>query len=81
MVKHQLLYSYLVQTSPICGAEKVHQHKNLLIRIGDWERKVAVGFLDRDNLPPLMGRLDCLETFNLSFDKKVSIFSTTPGVE
>lgn len=26
-------------------------------------------------VPPLMGRLDCLETFDLNFNKKISVFS------
>lgn len=61
-------------TLGIGGAETVYQCKNLLIKIGDWQGKIPVGFLERDDVPPLLGRLQCLEVFRLSFENKKSLF-------
>ena len=36
--------------------------------------KVPVGFLERDDLPSLLGRLSCLEEFRLVLDKKITVF-------
>lgn len=61
-------------TLGVGGAETVYQYKNLPIKIGSWQRKIPVGFLKRDNLPPLLGRLECLEALHLSFKNKKSLF-------
>ena len=61
-------------TAGVGGAETVYQYKNLPIRIGSWQKRIPVGFLERDDLPPLLGRLACLEVFRLSFENKESLF-------
>lgn len=61
-------------TLGVGGAETVYQYKNLPIKIGSWQRKIPIGFLKRDNLPPLLGRLECLEVLHLSFKNKKSLF-------
>lgn len=61
-------------TLGIGGAETVHQYKNLPIRIGKWQRQIPVGFLERSDIPPLLGRLECLEVFRLTFENKESRF-------
>lgn len=38
-------------------------------QIGSFERKVPLAFLDSDEVPPLLGRLGFLETFDTSFLK------------
>lgn len=42
--------------------------KNLSIKVGEYERQVPVGFLDNDNIPPLMGRREFFETFKVVFE-------------
>lgn len=61
-------------TLGIGGAETVYQYKNLSVRMGRWEQKIPVGFLERDDVPPLLGRLVCLETFKLIFQNFVTTF-------
>lgn len=61
-------------TLGIGGAETVYQYQNLPIKIGDWKKKIPVGFLERDDIPPLLGRLECLETLTLTFENKQSLF-------
>ena len=48
-------------TSGIGGKETMHMHGSLDIRIGAWQKKIPVGFLSRNDVPPLLGRLKCLE--------------------
>ncbi len=62
------------ETVGIGGIETIYQYKNLPIKIGIWEKKIPVGFLNKDDLPPILGRLDCLEVLRVIFDKKQSIF-------
>lgn len=61
-------------TLGVGGAETVYQYRNLGLRIGSWEKKIPVGFLERDDVPALLGRLDCLELFHLRFKNRQSIF-------
>ena len=61
-------------TLGIGGAETVYQYKNLPIKIGKWEKNIPIGFLERDDIPPLLGRLECLEAFRLIFENKESVF-------
>ena len=53
------------KTAGVGGAEKVFFLKSLKARLGKWERNVPVGFLNRDDIPPLLGRHLFLESFNL----------------
>lgn len=62
------------KTAGVGGSQIVYQYKNLLIKVGSFEKKIPVGFLDNDNIPPLLGRLSCLENFNLTLNKHISIF-------
>lgn len=43
------------------------------IRLGKWEMKIPLAVLDSDEIPPLMGRLGFLETFNALFSKKLKV--------
>lgn len=61
----------------IGGAKTVYQYKNLPIKIGKWEQKIPVGFLEREDVPALMGRLGCIEEFRLIFDHRKSILETS----
>ncbi|MBI2996640.1 MAG: retroviral-like aspartic protease family protein [Candidatus Melainabacteria bacterium] len=58
----------------IGGSKTVYLHKGLLIKLGNWKRKVPVGFLDQENIPPLLGRLNFFELLNITFSKRITIF-------
>ncbi len=55
------------RTAGIGGEEKVYLLRKTKVKIGQWERDVPVGFLQRDDIPPLLGRQLFLETFEVSF--------------
>lgn len=61
------------QTLGVGGRGKVYQYSKLPIKIGDWSEKIPMGFLNRDDVPALLGRLNCLEIFKLSFGDFVTI--------
>ncbi len=57
------------QTSTgIGGSETVYLlRRGVRLKIGNWEAKTPVGFLERDDVPALLGRLKCLEKIGVSF--------------
>mgnify|MGYP001129421421 CR=1 FL=1 len=57
-------------TIGIGGQEKVYFLPSIKIKLGKWKRKIPVGFLDRDQVPPLLGRHKFMEKFNTLFAKK-----------
>lgn len=59
----------LFKTSGIGGNEKVYLLNKIKARLGSWERMIPVGFLNRDEIPPLLGRHLFLETFDIEFLK------------
>ncbi len=54
-------------TSGIGGSETVHLYKSLSVRLGDWRAEVPAGFLERDDVPALLGRLKFLEALEVTF--------------
>lgn len=54
-------------TQGIGGSEKVFFLPKIKVKLGKWERVIPVGFLERDEVPPLMGRHLFLETFETLF--------------
>lgn len=60
-------------THGIGGLETVYIYKNLTVKLGNFERKIPVGFLDRNDIPPLLGRHDFFETFKTLFNNKKAI--------
>lgn len=66
----------LNSSSGIGGEEKIYQYKSLPIKIGNWEKKIPVGFLLRDSVPPLLGRLGCLEILKVIFNNKRTVFES-----
>lgn len=50
----------------------VYLYKNLQIKIGQWQEKVPVGFLERDDIPPLLGRLKCMEILKVTFENRIT---------
>lgn len=57
----------LFKTAGIGGEEKVFFLRRIKAKLGIWEREIPIGFLDRDNIPPLLGRYLFLETFEVYF--------------
>lgn len=59
------------------GAETVYfLKKKTKTSIGDWEGKIPIGFLEKEDIPPLMGRQGCLDKFDVLFSNFVTYFST-----
>jgi hypothetical protein len=51
------------------GSETVYLYKKgINMRVGDWQQRIPVGFLERDDVPPLMGRLGCTEGLRIVFE-------------
>ena len=63
-------------TGGIGGREKVYLFREMRVKLGKWERNIPVGFIDRDNIPPLLGRQEFLETFEVTLIKHSTTFST-----
>ena len=62
-------------TRGIGGSERVFIYKKkILIKIGDWEIKAPIGFLERDDIPPLLGRQECLDVFKVLFSRFTTLF-------
>lgn len=58
-------------TRGVGGEETVYlMKKKMLARVGELERRVPVAFFAADEIPPLLGRLGFLETFDVEFLKK-----------
>jgi len=60
-------------TSGIGGSETIYLYKGLKIKINNWQKKIPVGFLERDDVPPLLGRLQCLESLEVIFKEHQTI--------
>lgn len=54
-------------TFGIGGGERVYFLPKIKTKLGEWERTIPVGFLERNEVPPLMGRHLFLETFATLF--------------
>ncbi|MBI4009453.1 retroviral-like aspartic protease family protein [Candidatus Roizmanbacteria bacterium] len=54
------------KTLGVGGEEIVYQYKTLSMKLYSWEREIPVGFLNRDDVPALLGRLECLERLKLT---------------
>lgn len=60
-------------THGIGGKEKVYLAPKIKVKLGVWEREVPVGFLNRDDVPPLLGRHLFLEAFEVHFSKNHTV--------
>lgn len=56
-------------TYGIGGREQVYFLPKIKVKLGNWTRIIPVGFLERNEIPPLMGRHLFLETFQTLFSK------------
>ncbi len=62
-------------TMGIGGSERVFLLRHWPMRLGRWERQIPIGFLTRNDVPPLLGRQACLETFRVIFFRHRTMFS------
>ena len=64
----------LIETNGVGGSSRVYFLPKIKIKLGKWERNIPIGFVDSDDVPPLLGRHLFMETFetNLSRNHKVS---------
>lgn len=64
----------VIYTQGVGGKSKVLLLKDRIeVKIGELHRKIPLGFLESDYIPPLLGRHEFLETFKVVFEK----FNTT----
>ena len=64
-----------IHTSGVGGSSKVYMlKKKIRVKIGNYQRKVPVGFLEGDDIPPLLGREEFLETFKVTFNNFTTTF-------
>ncbi|MBI2036381.1 hypothetical protein HYT17_02020 [Candidatus Microgenomates bacterium] len=54
------------ETFGVGGREKIFLYKNLKIKLGVVELLIPAGFLDRNDIPALLGRQQFLELFKVS---------------
>lgn len=60
----------VIITQGVGGHSKVYLlKKKIKARIGEYERKIPLGFLNSDSVPPLLGRQEFFETFKVLFNK------------
>jgi len=63
------------KTFGIGGVEKVFLLPKIKMKLGESEKIVPVGFLKRDDIPPLLGRYKCLDAFSILFSSFITTFS------
>lgn len=62
-------------TFGVGGAENVYLYKKMSVRLGNFQRVIPVGFIDRDDIPPLLGRHEFMETLKTLFENRTVAFS------
>ena len=63
------------ETFGIGGKERIFLYKNLKVKLGNKELTIPVGFLNRNDIPALLGRQQFMEHFKVSFEKHKTIFN------
>lgn len=59
-----------IKTQGVGGYQLVYFVKNkVVVKLGEYERKVPLGFLNSNDIPPLLGRHEFFETFRVVFEK------------
>jgi len=62
-------------TMGIGGSERVYLVRRWPMQLGRWRCEIPLGFLMRNDIPPLLGRQACLETFRLTFFRRRTTFA------
>lgn len=64
------------KTQGIGGTETVYfSKKKIKVKIGDVTKEIPLGFLSRNNIPALLGRQECLNSFAVLFSEFITSFS------
>jgi hypothetical protein len=66
---------HVFETMGIGGAERVYLLQRWPMRLGPWNREIPLGFLSRNDVPPLLGRQACLEIFRVTLFRHRTAFS------
>lgn len=61
------------ETKGVGGEAEIYLCKDLVVKIGEGELNIVAGFIDED-IPPLMGRADFFNTFEVCFKKDELVF-------
>ncbi len=61
-------------THGVGGSETVYLCRDVAVKLGRWERYIPLAFLDRDDVPPLLGRQDFFQTFKVTFHRHETTF-------
>ena len=61
-------------TLGVGGSETIYLYKSLLVKINNWQNKISVGFLERDDVPALLGRLEFMEVLKVVFENHKTTF-------
>lgn len=64
------------KTAGIGGEEMVYLFKKAKMKLGDWKASVPIGFLGREDIPPLLGRASCLNNLDVRFVRFTTSFAT-----
>ena len=67
---------HLFTTMGIGGSERVYLVRRWPMTIGTWRREIPLGFVARNDVPHLLGRQACLETFRLTLSKHRTTFAS-----
>lgn len=65
-------------TFGIGGREGIYLLEKAKIKLGDWAITAPLGFLERDTVPPLLGRHCFMEKFSTLFFNHKTFFSNKP---
>ena len=65
----------IIEMNGIGGGENIWLFRHVKAQLGPWQRWIPVGFVEREDVPPLLGRKDFFETFRAVFDKHAVTFS------
>lgn len=60
-------------TQGIGGTERVYYLPKIKVKLGQWQRIIPIGFLERNEIPPLMGRHLFFETFEALFSSNHTV--------
>ncbi len=66
------------RTLGIGGTERIFLYRSQAARLGNYARKIPIGFLDRESGPALLGRHEFFETFKVVFADHVARFTDLP---
>lgn len=61
-------------TYGVGGPQTVYLYKKMEVELGNQKLKIPVGFLEKNNVPPLLGRHQFMELFKTCFHQRLVSF-------